>query len=519
MIDGNTSQTGESSEAPAESKDSRARGYLRTTLKHGSIYTLGMILSRLVGFVMIPVYTRVLTPADYGILEILSLTTDILGMLAGMGIGLAVMRQYYAADDDAERHRVVSSAATLLIAVFAVVAAAGIALAGVMGPVLLGADGDPLLVRLAVVVLAFGSTIEVPMALLRAQQRSTSVVAVGLARLFFSLSLNIVLVVILRMGVAGVLISSVVSSFLVGGFLTVRLYRETGLHFDLPIVRRLVVFGAPLVIWNVASFVLHYSDRYFLRVFASLADVGLYSLGYKIAMLISLMISGPFADIWIPKALEIERKEGGTSGPILVTILSAYNLVLVTAAFCIAIFAGDLIRIATGDAFHAASSSVPLLAAAMVFFGYRSVGQIGALIRGRSDLIALGTAIAAVVVTLLNISLIPRFGVLGAASATLGAFAVEFFLMLRLSKGVHQMDIRLPRFLAPLAIASAVLVGTNLLVARDLALPASIALHVVAVGAYLGALALTGAIPPEMRAATWRAVRAPRETLRLLRGG
>ena len=136
----------EASESESQSASERERGYIKSTLRHGGIYTLGMVLSRLVGFVMIPVYTRVLSPADYGVLEILSLTTDILSMLAGMGIGLAVMRFYYRAADQGERRVVVSSAALLLAAVFVAVSSLGLIAAGPLTTLLLG-DGAS--VRLA----------------------------------------------------------------------------------------------------------------------------------------------------------------------------------------------------------------------------------------------------------------------------------------------------------------------------------------------------------------------------------
>jgi len=493
-------------------------GYLRSTLRHGGVYTLGVVLSRLVGFIMIPVYTRVLVPADYGILEILSLTSDILGMLAGMGIGLAVMRQYYAAPDDEGRHVVASSAATLLIGVFSVVAVVGSLAAGVISPLLLGPEQSPNLVRLAVVFLAVGSTIEVPMAMLRARQRSTGVVAIGLVRLLLSLGLNIVFVVMMRLGVAGVLYSSILSALLVGGYLTVQLYRESGVRFDPRVARGLVAFGAPLVLWNISSFVLHYSDRYFLRVYDSLEAVGLYSLGYKLAMLISLMVSGPFSDIWIPKSLEIDKREGEGAVPILSSILLVYNLLLVTVAFGVGLFAEEVVRLIAGSSFGAAADTVPVLALAMVFFSYRSVGQIGALIRGRSDLIAIATVLAAVVVTGMNILLVPLFGVHGAALATLIAFAFEFLVMRHLSRRVHPLHVPLFQLLRPLLLAALVWWSADALAADTMPLLPRLGIRVAAVGVFGLALYVSGAVPLAVRQGLSRALREPRSVLTALRG-
>jgi hypothetical protein len=99
-----------------------AGGYVRSTFKHGAVYLIGTVLSRVAGFIMLPVYTRVLTPRDYGVMEMLAYTTDVLTFLVGLGVSTAVTRHYYKYETEAERHALVSTAAVLLFVLFAVVA-------------------------------------------------------------------------------------------------------------------------------------------------------------------------------------------------------------------------------------------------------------------------------------------------------------------------------------------------------------------------------------------------------------
>ena len=110
------------------------------TVKHSLIYFLGNMLGRLAGFIMLPIYTRVLTTGDYGVLEILSLSADILGMLAGLGIRQAVMRLYYFYDEERDRHGVVSTASFLLLGIFGAITLAGFVLASQLSSALLGPD-------------------------------------------------------------------------------------------------------------------------------------------------------------------------------------------------------------------------------------------------------------------------------------------------------------------------------------------------------------------------------------------
>lgn len=442
--------------APVAAAQRSSREYLRSTLRHGLLYGMGTILAKLIGFAMIPLYTRVLSPADYGVLELLSMTTDVIGMVAGLGLSWAVTRYYYAYDAPRERLAVVSSAAMLMVVLFGAATALALPWTGSLAALVLGDRQYAGLLRLALLAFFLSSFLEIPLAYLRARQASTHVVAVGLARLTLALVLNVVFLVGLGLGVAGVLYSTVIAAAVTAAYLMTRTLRETGLTFSRPIARKLLSYGAPIVAADLGSFVLHYSDRYFLRAYDSLASVGLYSLAYKLAMLLSFFIATPFAQIWAPKVLEIEKAEGEGGKPIVRRILSYYNLALVTGALGVALLADDAIRLMAGAEFHAAGRTIPILCLAMLFFGYRQVSYVGAAIRERSDLIAWGTVAGAGVALAANVLLIPRWGAMGAAVATLLAFAADFAVVMTCSERAYSLGFPLRRLLAPVVLAGAI---------------------------------------------------------------
>jgi O-antigen/teichoic acid export membrane protein len=495
----------------------RARGYLKSTVKHGGIYAIGMVLSRLVGFLMLPVYTRVLTTADYGIMEILSLSTDILSMLVGLGIRQAVLRYYYHYDTEAERNGVISTASLLLVAIFGVTGALGIAFAGPITELLLGPDLPDHFVKLAVLAFACGALGDIPNVYLQARQRSTVVVGASLSRLVIALSLNILFVVYLRMGVAGVFLSTIIASCLVGGVLFVRMLRETGIHYVGTRAGELILFGAPLMVWQIGSFVLHFSDRYFLRFSRSLEDVGIYALSYKLAMLLGTFVIGPFRDIWTAKSLEIARREGERATPILGSIMRQYNLVLVCVAFLIALFATDVVHLMLGERFHAADRAVPVLAIAMVFFGYRQIAQAGAMIGGRPGYIAWSTTVAAAAAIALNLALIPRYGAMGAAAATAAAFGIEFIIMRTLALRAHPSTVPLLELAHPILLGTAAWLLAYALVPSEAGRATAIAIRAAVALTFAGALVVTGGLTAGERRAIGRIARDPRSMLRSLK--
>lgn len=496
-------------DAPVGEPGAAGAGYLRSTFRHGAVYGLGMLLARAIGFLMLPVYTRVLTPADYGILELLSMTTDVVGLLTGIGLTWSVTRYYYYYRDPADRAAVVSSATILLVAFFALASAVALPFAGPLAALVLGDDALAPLFRLAIAGLFLSSFLEIPLVFLRAKQDSTRVVVVSLARLALALGLNILFVVVLRQGVAGVLYGTILTSATVGAYLLASTLRETGLRFSRPVAAKLLTYGAPIVAANLGSFVIHYSDRYLLRAYGSLESVGLYSLAYKFAMLLSLFIATPFSQIWAPKALEIERAEGDGARPVLRRIIDHYNLVLVVGALGLALFAGDAIRIMASAEFHAAGRLVPLLCLGMLFFGYRQISYIGPSIRERSDLIALGTVAGTVVVVGANFALIPRWGALGAALATVAAFAAEFAVVLACAERVYPLRYPLGRLFLPVAAAAAVYGGLGLVLPASAPLYLTIPAKLVALAGFAALAAVGGRIYPARRSATLQAIRVP----------
>lgn len=494
-----------------------SKGYLASTVKHGLVYFLGNVLGRIAGFIMLPVYTRLLTAADYGILEILALSTDVLGMLAGLGIQQAVIRFYYQYTSDEDRGAVVSTAAIIMWTMYGVIAIAGLTFSTRIAEVLLGPGDLAHFVQLAVVAFAVGAIGDVPGVYFQAKQDSRTSVTASFVRLVLALSLNILFVVVLRMGVAGIFLSTIISSVVVGGFMAVWVLRRTGVRFVPRIARELVGFGSPLIFSQIGSFALHFSDRYFLRHFQTLAVVGLYSLSYKFAMLLAMFVTGPFHTIWNPKALEIDVREGPRAPEILRSILQQYNLVLVTTALGIALFATDVIHIVLGQDFHAADRAVPLLTLGIVFFCYRPISQTGAMIAKRPGYIGAITSFAAVLALVMNLLFIPRWGAMGAAASTAISFGIEFLMMLAMSERVYRIGITVRELFAPLLVAAAVWAATVLVVPADASPVTGLAVRIAAVGVYALVLSATGILTPAAWRMLLRSARDPRAMLKALR--
>ena len=419
--------------------------------RHTGVYAAGIVLSKLIGFLMIPVYTRMLTPADYGVLELLSMTTDVIAMLVGLGLAGAVMRFYYDPPPGDEPDVVVSTAYLISGSLILGVTLLTLPLAGALSGMVFGTAVFAPLVRLALVNFAVTAGLEIPFVHLRAQQRSGRVVSLNLVRLVLQLSLNILFVVMLRRGVEGVLLANLIASVCLGGYLVVSTVRTVGVHFSRASAEALVRYGAPLVLVNAASFIISFSDRWFLRSYGTLADVGLYGLAYRFAILIAVFIAAPFGQIWAAKSLEVWKQPGARQ--FFGDAFRYFNAVTVLAALALALFSADAIRVVSSAAYAPAGRIVPLLVLAYVFFSYRQFSYVGISIAKRSGYAALSSWIAVAAVLVLNVLLIPRWGAWGAAAATLGAYALEFAVTLAFSQRLIPLDYPFGRVFTTLGAA------------------------------------------------------------------
>lgn len=426
---------------------SARKGFARHTI----IYGAGIVISRLVSFVMLPVYTRYLTPADYGVMALLDMTLDIVAIVAGAKIAGGVFRFYYKASDDEARRRVVSTAMLLLGGSFALLALVTGLLAEPVARLAFGTAEHATLVRVGAASLGLQGFLIVPLALVQLQQRSVAYTAITTGKLFLQLGLSLLFLVHFEMGVLGILTSTLAANAVVATGLVIYSIRQVGLKFSLPLATALVAFGLPLVGTQVATFTSTFADRYFINAFVDSAAVGLYSLGYQFGFLLVAVGYSPFAMYWEPerfRAAEQPDRDARFQRALLFA-----SLLLATVAVGIGIWVEDVLRIMATPAYRPAAHIVPLLIVAYSLQGWSAFMEAGILIRERTGLIAAANWTAALSSLAANTLLVPRFGMMGAASATVIAFGLRTMLIHYWAQRLYfvPFDWRPTRLLAVLA--------------------------------------------------------------------
>jgi O-antigen/teichoic acid export membrane protein len=285
----------------------------------------------------------------------------------------------------------------------------------------------------------------VPLALLRIEDRPGAFSAFSSARHLANVALKVVLVA-RGHGVAGLLWSDVVSTAAFVLALAPLLRGRAAPAFSRELLRPVLAFGLPKVPHGVLVQALNLADRKILDLFVTRAEVGLYQMGYTFGAGVKFATSA-FEPAWGPFVYAQSKQSDGPR-----TLAGMATLAF--ASFCFAglgfaVLGPDLLVIlTTNPAFDAATPVVPVIALAYVLHGLFLATSVGIGIARAAHYYPIVTAAAAAANIAANVLLIPRLGLMGAAWATVIAYAVMAALGAAFSRRVFPIPFEARRLVA-----------------------------------------------------------------------
>jgi O-antigen/teichoic acid export membrane protein len=458
---------------------------MKELARHSAIYGLGSLVSRFIAVLLLPVYTRYLSPADYGLIETLIALSAILTVLLAAGVKSAFFRFYFDEKDHAGQLRVIRTSFWFTMVMATVGLAVGELLAGPISELLFDTSSHANLVRATFIGLWAHVNYEQVTSLFRVEQRSVAYLIATLINLGLTVGATLLLVVYWDVGPIGVIVGNFTGTLIV--YLGLLAYRreQLGLEWDRGLLREMNRFGMPLVPSALFLWVLNFSDRFFLVKLSGPREVGLYSIGVRMASGIILLLAA-FRTAWPAFAYSIEDDDEAKR---TYSFVLTY-IVVVTSwmALGLGVLAPWLVRLLTTPAFYSAERVVaPLAFAAAAFGAYMVVViGIGRVRKTRSNWVVTG---AACVLNIgLNLLLIPPYGMIGAAIATIGAYVTLFVGMAWRAQRVYPVPYQWRRVATASGVAIAMTIlgrGIDPPLAGAIAIVAAYPLLLLPLGFYL----------------------------------
>jgi O-antigen/teichoic acid export membrane protein len=457
----------------------------RRALRGTATYAVASIIQRSLGFLLLPLYARILTPAEYGQLGIIVTIAVAVGTVLGLGLETAVVRTWVQlAGKPAERHRFGNTVAGFGL-VFPTLIAAVVA-----GPIALGAEAAFDLpapgVALGIIGAGLATSVTiVPFAILRAEERLGDYLRLSGLQMVFGTGLPLLFVAGLRWGVTGWMTASALASLIVlaGGVIILR--HPWSRDVDLAYLGAALAFGLPMVPHAASHWALALSDRAILGSFLPTQDVGVYHLAYQFGIpisVVSIALSQSIQPLFAEAAtVEARRRE-------IARITTHQVMTIGLLVMAIGLFGPAIATVVLPPAYADGATYIPWIAVGAGLFGLYLIPMNAiTVMAGRNRWVWLVTVSAAAANVLLNLAFVPRLGALAAAINTAvgyGALLVGVYVyMLRVCRPSLELEGR--RILAGI-----LLLGLAWAFVAVVGAQASPALELVIRGAALGIVAV-----------------------------
>lgn len=402
--------------------DSGLGAQFRRLGKHSAVYGLSNVLVSAAAVFLLPLYTRFLTPHEYGIFELLTVSGGILASVLQLGMGTAVFKAVQLGARDREDEAVTISTAFYFVAGTSLAAALAFwLLAPALAPLVADSREQAQVVRLLLLKALVENVALIPLATLRIREQSTRYAALNLARTGLSVGLAFLFLAVLKTGLHGLAVAAAIEAAAIAAAAVYMAREQLGRRFSRAACREMLDFGLPLVPLALALIVINLSDRYFLRAYASFEELGRYAVGYRIGMLVAVLIRA-FQVAWPAVLFSVAKRDDAKV--FFARLLTYLLLVLGFAGLVLAVFAREAVLLLATPEYLPAAGIVPLVVLANLFSGVFYATPVGANLRNRVGRVAWSAAAAAACCLVFSWLLIPRYGATGAALATVGAQGV-----------------------------------------------------------------------------------------------
>lgn len=409
-----------------------------------TVYGVGDVAIQLANVFLLPVYTLVLPPTEYGIIGVLLALELIVRVVSRWGVDAAFMRFYTECPDTRARQLLASTLGLFLAVVSGALLGAGIAASPWLSPFLLRRPGYIIPMQLVFLNALLGCFSFLPFHVLRLEGRAKTFVSLTFSVNLSTLLAKVLLVVVLRRGVTGVFLADTIVALGLAVVLLPRYMTLLRPVFSRAVLKECLAFGLPRLPHGIAHQITSSTDRYFLSLFRPSWEVGIYQIGATLAMGLKLFLSA-FETAWAPFYFKEMHERSAKETFRVVTTYGVAALALLVSG--LAAIAFDLVRLMTTPQYVGAAQVVPWLGLAVALQGLYLLTSIGLNITKRTAYYPLSTGAAAATSVVLNLLLIPRFGMLGAAWASVAAYGVLAAVAFSFSRRFYRIEYEWGRIL------------------------------------------------------------------------
>lgn len=393
-------------------------GKIKKTVKHTLIFGIGSVINSAFGFLLVPVYVRLLPVGEYGVLSLFTITLTLITIVLKFGLNHAFFRHYYETEDLSHRRRIVGSTLIFLLVSASILTGLLMLIAPQLSALIYKDNASTAhLLRLVFLIGFFEVITLIPDSILRANFRSARYSTLNIIAFAFQVLLVSYLVIVVNASVESVFYGRLAGAAFEAAIFFFIVRRDLSLSFSFSELRGMLAFGIPLIFGQISFTLFMMIDRFFLDRYTSDREVGVYAIANQLIMVVSVLVTVPFSQVWTVMRFSVMKEEGAEE--YYSRVLTYILFISMFLALGVSAVAGDGLLIFAVKGYWPAATLIPLLALSAVLDSASRVLNIGITLRKRTIYAPLVVAVALAVNIGLNFLLIPAYQGMGATVATL----------------------------------------------------------------------------------------------------
>lgn len=446
-------------------------------IKSTFIYTCGNAYPKIIGFILIPLYTRLLSPSEYGIINTMAVLSSVVGVFLTLAVNRSVPRLYYDYKEE-EKKRFLGTIFIMMAIISTCVLALFFIFHSPMGNIFKSTRFYPL-IAFTLLIAYFTTYSYLPMTYLRLKEKAANFVSLSISKFTLEAIIKIIILTFFIRSAYGMILGSLITEIIFFPIFLIIISKIIVLKFSPDICKESLKFSLPYIPSVLSAWILNLSDRIFLERYFSLSDVGIYSMGYQFAGYI-LLLTEAFNRAYEP--IYYSLANSGQSMDKIRGTLSKYNYKYLTTiiflSFLISLFSKEVVTILLDQRYREAYKISMLISFAYCISQSCYIFEISIVQKKKPILLMWIILITAIVNIVLNFVLIPKFRIYGAASSTIISFSLLLALDFYFAKKLFYIPMNFLKPLGQVILLIGVVV-TSVLIFKDTNIYFSLTIKIV----------------------------------------
>ena len=435
---------------------------LKKTFSNSIIYSIGNLSTKIIGLILIPIYTQKLTTTDYGILGILEITSELLIAIFSFSLYSAFLRLYWDIGFKDKQKDMFFTTMAAIILVACLMFFGLYPFISKLSLFLLGNINYGHLIKLMLLSVSLKIIVRIPSTLMRVQEKSLFYTVANISRLLITLLSTIYFIIILNHKVEAIFEAQIIGQCFYLLFLLKYIIKNIKLKFNLNVLKAMMYYGFPLIFSSISGVLLTLGDRYCLRFLTQFSNVGIYNLGYKVANVLKVFFVSS-VQLALPPMI-FKMIDQPNCKRFYSKIMTYVALILIFLILIVSIFGKEAIKFVVANKdYWDAYKVIPILSFSILFLMLMYIATTGLTIMKKTKILAKLVIIVSIANIGLNLIMIPLLNIIGAAAATLISRIVLFIIVYHYAQKVYHISYEIKKIVT-MIILGVVLYAISLLV-------------------------------------------------------